>query len=103
LALDGSITKASEGFCNFVGYERKELLGKKIDTLTAKRALDVSKHLGAIYHFGWFAGLWMFICRNGKQALVHFVAAVLPDLTIEIRFELPESSQQEAVRTGEKR
>jgi PAS domain S-box-containing protein len=102
LALDGSIIKASDGFCNFLGYERKELLSKKIDTLTAKRALDVSKHLGAIYHFGWFAGLWMFVCRDGRQALLHFVASVVPDLTIEMRFELPDSTQQEAARTGEK-
>jgi PAS domain S-box-containing protein len=87
LALDGRIVKASDGFCHLLGYEPKDLLGKQIDTFTAKRVIDVSKHLGAIYHFGWFVGLWMRVCQDGKQALLHFVASVAPDLTIEMRFE----------------
>src|SRR5262245_15794122 len=70
LALDGSICKVSDGFCSFIGYERKQLLGKKIDAFTARRTLDVSKHLGAIHHFGWFAGLWLFVCQDGKPALL---------------------------------
>lgn len=90
LALDGSISKVSDGFCNFIGFERKELLAKKIDAITAKRALDVSKHIGAIHHFGWFAGLWLFLPKDGKPALVHYVAALVPDLSIEMRFVLPE-------------
>ena len=95
LALDGSISKVSEGFCSFIGYDRKQLLGKKIDAITAKRALDVSKHIGAIHHFGWFAGLWLFVRQNGSRALVHYVAALIPDLTIEMRFVLPEHLQEQ--------
>lgn len=90
LTLDGSISEVSDGFCSFLGYHRKELLGKKIDALTARRTLDVSKHLAAIHHFGWFAGLWLFVGQDGKPALVHYVAALGPDLTIEMRLVIPE-------------
>lgn len=54
-----------------------------------------SKHIGAIHHFGWFAGLWLFVSKDGKPALVHYVAALVPDLTIEMRFVLPEHLEKQ--------
>jgi len=93
LTLEGSILQVSDGFCSFLGYQRQELLGKKIEAFTARRTLDVSKHLAAIHHFGWFAGLWLFVGQGGKPALVHYVAALGPDLTIEMRLVIPEHLQ----------
>jgi PAS domain-containing protein len=103
LTLTGSVVRASEAFCSLLGYELQDLVGKKIDSLTANRTLDVPKHLGAIYHFGLFEGLWLFVCRDGNPIIVRFTGEVSPDLSIEMRFEIPEHPDGESAAAGSRR
>jgi len=84
LDLDGRFQEVSEDFFELTGYTRKELLGKRVDEITAARTVDVRQHLGAVIHFGHFHCLWMFVLREGRVILVRSDWALLPDLSMEV-------------------
>lgn len=87
LSLEGRFKRISEEFCGLVGYAQDELLGKRIDEVTASRTVHIPQHLGAVVHFGQFHSLWMFVHREGRAVLVRSDWALLPDLSIEIHCE----------------
>jgi PAS domain-containing protein len=88
LELDGRFRQVSEEFCGLVGYAREELLGKRIDAVTASRTVHIPQHLGAVVHFGQFHCLWMFVHREGHGILVRSDWELLPDLSMEVSGEL---------------
>src|SRR4030081_325986 len=52
LSLDGTFKQAAMEFCNLIGYQENELIGKRIDTVTASQTVHIPQHLGAVVHFG---------------------------------------------------
>ena len=87
LSLEGRFKRVSVEFCGLIGYAQDELLGERIDEVTASRTVHIPQHLGAVVHFGQFHNLWMFAHRDGHAVLVRSDWALLPDLSIEIRCE----------------
>lgn len=85
LTLEGVFVKVSDAFCGLLGHERSEFIGKRIDRFTSANVLDIPRHLGAIYHFGLFRGLWVFQHREGKGIVVRYAAELLPEGLIEAR------------------
>jgi PAS domain S-box-containing protein len=84
LNLEGEFKKVSQHFCDLVGYDVPELLGKPIDDVTASRSVNIPLHLGAVLHFGRFHGLWMFVHRRGYAILVRNHWTLLADMSIEV-------------------
>ena len=82
LDLQGKFTRVSEEFCRLVGYERRELLGQPIDRVTVSATVNVPQHLGAVFHFGSFHSLWMFVDRGGRGVLVQSDWGLHPDMSI---------------------
>jgi PAS domain S-box-containing protein len=84
LSLEGRFKAVSDEFCGMVGYEQGQLLGKRIDDVTASRTTHIPQHLGAVVHFGHFHCLWMFVHRDGHAVLVRSDWELLPDLSMEV-------------------
>jgi PAS domain-containing protein len=87
LDLEGRFKEVSKEFCGLVGYEQRELLGKRIDDITASRTVDIPGYLGAVVNFGQFRSLWMFAAREGRAILARGDWKLLPDMSMEVRFE----------------
>jgi PAS domain-containing protein len=88
LDVDGKFQELSAGFCSLVGYAKEELLGKRIDVITASRTLSIPQHLGVVVHFGHFHCLWMFVHHDGHGVLVRSDWQLLPDLSMEMCCEV---------------
>ncbi len=87
LNIEGKCLEPSDLFCRLVGYDRRELVGKPIDAVTAPNMINIPKNLGVVLHFGLFQGLWMLLDRQGTQILVRYESELLPDMSIEMRME----------------
>jgi PAS domain-containing protein len=88
LDVEGKFKQVSPEFCAAVGYAQEELLGTRIDDITAKRTVHIPQHLGAVVYFGQFHCLWMFVHRNGHGVLVRSDWELLPSLSVEVFCEL---------------
>jgi PAS domain S-box-containing protein len=88
LDIEGKFKRVSPEFCELVGFDVLELMGKRIDDVTASRSVNIPLHLGAVLHFGRFHGLWMFVHRDGRALLVRNDWTLLADMTIEVLSEL---------------
>ena len=84
LSLEGKFRKVSRAFCEMVGREASELVGRPIDDITASRTVNIPQHLGVVVHFGQFQSLWLFVDRGGKGVLVQSSWELLPDLSIGV-------------------
>jgi PAS domain-containing protein len=84
LSIEGRFKQVSQEFCSLIGYEEKELIGKRIDEVTAVRTSNIPQHLGAVVHFGNFHNLWMFMGRTGRAIVVRCDWELFPDSTIVI-------------------
>jgi len=73
-------------FCQLVGYQRKELVGKRYDDVTAPNANDI--RLGLFSKLGYMNGLWMLVSREGTRILVRYEAWLRPDSYIEGHMEV---------------
>lgn len=88
LTVDGTLKEVPNEFCRLLGYECSELLGKPIDALTVAHTASIPKHLGVVFHFGSFQGLWLFLHKDGRGILARCDWGLLPDMSIEIRSEV---------------
>jgi len=88
LDLEGRFKQVSQEFSATVGYTQEELLGKRIDDVTASRTVHIPQHLGAVVHFGQFHCLWMFVHGDGHGVLVRSDWELLPNLWMEVFCEL---------------
>jgi PAS domain S-box-containing protein len=85
---DREFVEVSDNFCQLVGYEREELLGKQYDELTAPNTYDIEKFARLFAKLGYMHGLWLLVSRGGTRILIRYDAWVRPDALIETHMEL---------------
>ena len=84
LTTEGKFKKVSTGFCQMLGYGPGDLLDKPIDEVTASRTVNIPQHLGAVFHFGQFQSLWVFVHRDGGPILTQNAWELFPDYSIAV-------------------
>ena len=84
LDTSGRFVDFPEEFCRTIGYNRAELLGKRIDVVTAPDTVDTARSLGTFFFFGRSKGLWMFLDREGLYHLARYEWELLPDFLIQM-------------------
>jgi PAS domain-containing protein len=85
---DRKFVEVSDNFCQLVGYEREELLGKRCDELTAPNTYDIEKFVRLFAKVGYMHGLWLLVSRGGTRVLIRYDAWLRPDCLIESHIEL---------------
>ena len=85
---DRKYVEVSDNFCQLVGYQREELVGKRYDDLTARNTNDIPTIFGLFEKLGYMHGLWMLVNREGTRILVRYEAWLRPDSYIEGHMEV---------------
>ncbi len=85
---DREFVEVSDNFCQLVGYERQELLGKQYDDLTAPNTYDIEKFVRLFAKLGYMHGLWLLVSRGGTRILIRYDARLRSDSLIETHMEL---------------
>jgi PAS domain S-box-containing protein len=85
---DGKYVEVSDSFCQLVGYQREELVGKRYDDLTAPHTNDIPKVLALFARQGYMHGLWLLVSRGGSRILVRYESWLRPDSYIEGHMEV---------------
>src|SRR5256884_3553500 len=85
---DRKYVEVSDSFCQLVGYQREELVGKRYDDLTAPGTNDIPTVFGLFQKLGYMHGLWLLISREGTRILVRYEARLRPDSYIEGHMEV---------------
>ena len=85
---DRKYVEVSDSFCQLLGYQREELVGKRYDDLTAPNTNDIATVFGLFQKLGYMHGLWLFISREGTRILVRYEAWLRPDSYIEGHMEV---------------
>jgi PAS domain S-box-containing protein len=85
---DRKYVEVSDTFCQLLGYEREELIGKRYDDLTAPDTNDIPTVFGLFQKLGYMHGLWMFVSRKGTRVLVRYEARIRADSYIEGHMEV---------------
>lgn len=80
--------EVSDSFCQLMGYERAELIGKTYDEVTAPNTNDIRTVFRLFVKNGYMHGLWMLVHRTGKHILVRYESWVRPDCRFESNIEL---------------
>jgi PAS domain S-box-containing protein len=85
---DRKYVEVSDRFCQLVGYQREELIGKQYDDLTAPNTNDIPTVFGLFQKLGYMHGMWMLVSREGTRILVRYEAWLRPDSYIEGHMEV---------------
>jgi PAS domain S-box-containing protein len=85
---DRKYVEVSDSFCQLVGYQREELVGKQYDDLTAPDTNNIPTVFGLFQKLGYMHGLWMLVSREGTRILVRYEARLRPDSYIEGHMEV---------------
>jgi PAS domain S-box-containing protein len=75
---DRKYVEVSDSFCQLVGYQREELVGKRYDDLTAPDTNNIPTVFGLFQKLGYMHGLWMLVSREGTRILVRYEAGFDP-------------------------
>jgi PAS domain S-box-containing protein len=86
--MDRRYIEVSDSFCDLVGYQREELIGKTYDEITAPSTNDIPIVFGLFVKNGYMHGLWMLVHRRGTHILVRYEAWMRPDCQIQSNMEL---------------
>jgi len=85
---DRRYVEVSDSFCQLVGYQREELVGKRYDDLTAPNTNDIPTVFGLFEKLGYMHGMWLLVSRQGTRILVRYEAWIRPDSYIEGHMEV---------------
>jgi PAS domain S-box-containing protein len=85
---DRRYIEVSDSFCQLVGYQREELVGKQYDDLTAPNTNDIPTVFGLFQELGYMHGMWMLVTREGTRILVRYESWLRPDSYIEGHMEV---------------
>jgi PAS domain S-box-containing protein len=79
-------TGMSEEFARMLGYTSRELIGKRVEDITAQGTVDIDFIFTASRRIGEMQGLWLFEGRDGNKVLCSYRAKKLPSgFTAEVR------------------
>jgi PAS domain S-box-containing protein len=87
---DRRYIEVSDSFCGLLGYEPKELIGKRYDDLSEPNINDIPTIFTLFSRLGYMHGLWMLLHRTGARVLVRYEAWLRSDSCIEANMELVE-------------
>ncbi len=85
---DRRYVEVSDSFCQLVGYQREELVGKRYDDLTAPNTNDIPTVFDLFQKLGYMHGLWLLVSHEGTRILVRYEAWLRPDSYIEGHMEV---------------
>ena len=85
---DRRYVEVSDSFCQLVGYQREELVGKRYDDLTAPNTNDIPTVFGLFQKLGYMHGPWLLVNREGTRILVRYESWIRPDSYIEGHMEV---------------
>ena len=85
---DRKYVEVSDSFCQLLGYQREELVGKRYDDLTAPNTNDIPTVFGLFQKLGYMHGLWLLVNREGTRILVRYESWLRPDSYIEGHMEV---------------
>jgi PAS domain S-box-containing protein len=85
---DRRYTEVSDSFCKLVGYQRKDVVGKRYDDFTAPRTSDIPTIFNLFSRLGYMQGLWVLVRREGTRILVRYEAWLRSDSFIEANLEV---------------
>ena len=78
----------SDNFCELLGYNSDELIGKRYDEVTAPATSDIPVTSSMFKKLGYMHGLWMLIHRTGERILIRYEAWLRADSLIESNIEV---------------
>ena len=85
---DRRYVEVSDGFCKLLGYNREELVGMRVDDVTAPRTNDIPAVHDLFLKTGYMHGIWILVHRGGTRILVRYEAWRLSDSLTKGRMEL---------------
>ena len=88
VGTDRRYVEVSDSFCQLLGYQRNELIGKTYDEMSASGTNDISTVFRLFIKNGYMHGLWMLVHRRGNPILVKYESWVRPDCQIQSNMEL---------------
>ena len=88
--FDRKYVRVSDSFCQLLGYQSDELIGKRYDDLTAPRTADISTTFSLFKNLGYMCGLWMLVHRTGRRILIRYESWLRADSFIETNMEVVE-------------
>jgi PAS domain S-box-containing protein len=78
----------SDNFCELLGYNSDELVGKRYDEVTAPTTSDIPVTARMFKKLGYMHGLWMLIHRTGERILIRYEAWLRADSLVESNIEV---------------
>jgi PAS domain S-box-containing protein len=81
-------TRVSEGFCKILGYDRRELLGKRVAEITAPQTNNISVIFELFLRNSYMHGIWVFVNHSGNTKIFVRYEARLRSNLIECTMEL---------------
>lgn len=82
-------TEVSEGFCKVLGYRRADLIGKRVDDVTAPNTNDIEVVFGLFVQMRYMHGIWIFLHRSGTtRILTRYETTLVSDSQIDCKMEL---------------
>ena len=87
---DRRYVQVSDSFCELLGYNSEELIGKKYDEVTAPKTVDIPVTFSLFKRLGYMHGLWMLVHRTGERILIRYESWLRADSVIESNIEVVE-------------
>jgi PAS domain S-box-containing protein len=89
LDINGKYLDVSDDFCKVLGYSRKELIGKRFDSITAPGTINTSVVFELFLRSRYMHGIWVFLNRaRTTRIVVRYEAWLRVDSRIECKMEL---------------
>ena len=85
---DRKYVEVSDSFCELLGYNSEELIGKRYDEITAPKTCDIPAIFNLFERLGYMQGLWMLVHRTGQRILIRYESWLRADSFIESNIEV---------------
>jgi PAS domain-containing protein len=85
---DRKYVQVSDSFCELLGYNSEELIGKRYDEVTAPKTCEIPAIFNLFKRLGYMQGLWMLVHRTGQRILIRYESWLRADSFIESNIEV---------------
>lgn len=76
---DRTYLLVSDAFAQMLGYDARELVGKRVDDITPQNVVNIELAFRALLEMEEMGGLWLLKHRTGRNLLVRYHAHRGPD------------------------